>query len=55
LQFLGVSYPENAGHLPQEDENLKRINDLLSKSKTFDAGIVELKKYMNANPTFNPI
>lgn len=39
LQFMGVVYPENIENLAQEDENLKKINDLLSKTKTFETGI----------------
>lgn len=41
--------------MEQEDENIKKINELLSKSKTFDAGIVELRKYMTLNPNFIPV
>ena len=34
---------------------MKKINDLLSKTKTFDTGIAELRKYMTANPEFIPV
>lgn len=55
IQFMGVAYPENIEGLAQEDENLKKINDLLSKTKTFDTGVAELRKYMTANPEFIPV
>ena len=31
------------------------INELLSKTKTFDSGITELKKYSTLNPLFSPV
>lgn len=52
---MGVAYPENIEKLAQEDENLKKINDLLSKTKTFDTGVAELRKYMSSNPEFIPV
>lgn len=55
IQFNGIAYPENIQKMEQDDENIKKINELLSKSKTFDAGIVELRKYMVANPNFIPV
>lgn len=55
IQFMGVAYPENIEKLAQEDENLKKINDLLSKTKTFDTGVAELRKYMSSNPEFIPV
>lgn len=39
---------------PRDDE-LKRICDLLSKSKTFDTGILHIKKYCQMNQDFSPI
>lgn len=51
---MGVAYPDNAAVYQPEDEELKKINELLSKTKSFDIGIVELKKYQSNNPDFNP-
>lgn len=55
FQFMGVVYPDNIENLAQEDESLKKINDLLSKTKTFETGVFELRKYMSANPEFIPV
>ena len=51
---IGVPYPESTETFQQEDEELKKINELLSKTKTFDRGIAELKKYQLSYPEFNP-
>jgi hypothetical protein len=36
-------------------DELKKISDLLSKHKTFDTGILHLKKYSQMNQDFSPI
>ena len=51
---MGIPCPENFEGV-KEDENLKLINDLLSKTKTFDTGILELRKYMTINTLFSPV
>ena len=51
---MGIPCPENVETI-KEDENLKLINELLSKTKTFDSGILELKKYMAMNTLFSPV
>lgn len=55
IQSMGIAYPENIEKMAQEDENLKKINELLSKSRTFDTGLSELRKYMATNPHFIPV
>ena len=54
FSFMGIPYPENADNACPEDEELKKINELLSKTKTFDHGIAKLKLYMTSNPDFQP-
>jgi hypothetical protein len=34
---------------------MKKISELLSKNKTYDTGILHLKKYMQQNQAFSPI
>ena len=55
LSYMGIPYPDNAEQIAApEDEELKKINELLSKAKTFDNGIAQLKIYIVKNPDFQP-
>lgn len=38
-----------------DNDELKKISDLLSKHKTFDTGILHLKKYCQMNQDFSSI
>ena len=50
IKSLHIPYPEKNN----VSDDLKKINELLSKTKTFDAGIDRLKKYMDIDQDFNP-
>lgn len=39
----------------KENEELKKINELLSKNKTYETGIVQLRKYVEKHPEFSPV
>lgn len=45
----------NNSNLPREIEDLKKISDLLSKHKTFETGILHLKKHCQMNQNFSPV
>lgn len=53
---LHVKRPERVRGRSQgraENEELKKINELLSKNRSYESGISELKKYTEKHPEFN--
>jgi hypothetical protein len=57
ITSLNIRLPERVKEKSssKENEELKKINELLSKNKTFDTGIQYLKKYIQVHPEFSPI
>jgi hypothetical protein len=57
INALNVRVPERGvrGRSAQskENEELKKINELLSKNKSYESGIAQLKKYTEKHPEFN--
>lgn len=53
ISSQGIPYPEKGR--PTQNEEMKKINELLSKNKTFDSGVEKLKKYVEMNPDFSPL
>lgn len=57
LMSLNIRVPDRPRVRSQakENEELKKINELLSKTKSYEAGIVQLRKYVEKHPEFSPI
>ncbi len=57
INSLNIRQPEKPRNRSQQKENdeLRKINELLSKTKSFDAGISQLKKYIAQHPEFSPL
>ena len=55
ISSLNVKLPEKPRARSQYKENdeLRKINELLSKSRSYENGIAQLKKYIERNPHFN--
>ncbi len=52
LNSLNIRVPERPRGRSQarENEELKKINELLSKTKSYEAGIVQLRRYVEKHP-----
>lgn len=57
LNSLNVRVPERPRMKSQakENEELKKINELLSKTKSYETGIAQLRKYVEKHPEFAPV
>jgi hypothetical protein len=57
LNALNVRMPERPRVRSQakENEELKKINELLSKTRSYETGIAQLRKYVEKHPEFVPV